>query len=220
MSHILAILAHADDEALLCGGLLLAARDAGHKITVVIVTDPRDCNRLADHDANERRTHSRVQAFANVLQDLRADGVFLNLPNRFAEGRSRGHWLLLRELRDNHGELIDIADVVLTHGVDTGHDQHVMTSGAVCELFHRTKPIVCTYRYDAHCHAITHDREAKRQLLAHYRHALHIPDWQPIDEPEWSPWCQGVEHFTADHPKAIAFLESLGATKCQPQLTR
>ena len=77
---LLVLAPHPDDEVLGCGGLILAHRDRGFPVSVVVMTDGGlgDSGRTAD-DAYRERRRAESRAAAEVLGG--ADLTFLDIPD-------------------------------------------------------------------------------------------------------------------------------------------
>lgn len=212
--HVMAIMAHMDDEVMFCGGLLRLAVERGHDVTIMIATDPSDCNRLDDREANQARIKRRIRGFVNVAQMLRLAGAvagcggtvkrygYMPLPNRIAIGSD-----LFGELRRRIEAAIVIAepDLIITHGHDTDHPQHAVVREAVGGM--ASDQVARTERDGGL--RIQYEMAAKREMISCYAEGQHVPNWDPWPEPQWAPWLSGFERFHDSSARAAIMLKEI-----------
>ena len=124
LGTLLGVWAHPDDEAYLCGGLMAAARDAGHRVVSVTATLGERGTDDPDRWPPERLAPVRAAELAAALDVLGVDEHrVLGYRGRRLRGRAR------RAPRSS--QLVEIIrevrpDTILTFGPDgiTGHPDH------------------------------------------------------------------------------------------------
>jgi LmbE family N-acetylglucosaminyl deacetylase len=195
--RVLAIVAHFDDEALLCGGTLLRLRQLGAHVHICVVTDIADTNPCFGQDGKLLITpqHKRLVAFGRVCESIGASATLLYLPNLRQPVVPPQVGLIADALAVVIAE--EAPDVVLSHGPrgDTGHPQHnaVFMAVEVC-----WRGPLWTFAGEGGDEEIEIDGEAKRHLLACYRDVRGDGvKWEP-SRGDWSaPWSGRVERFDA-----------------------
>ncbi len=119
--NVLAIGAHPDDLDICCGGTLTLFAQAGHNVTMCVVTDGR-AHPVGDPERITARRHAEAQASADLIgAKLRwmgiPDGTLMDdLPTR--------HKFIQMMLDES-------PDLIITHPPEDYHSDHIMTSRLV-----------------------------------------------------------------------------------------
>ncbi len=200
--NLTVILAHHDDESLFVGGLLSARREAGVQTKVITVCDVSVENPVDDVLKEKNRQLNRSMAYQKVCVQLGLglnDRVCLNVRKNIqasssAEEIEEAEKLiasqLARQYRPN--------TVVLTHPASgpVEHPQHSVVHRAVISAYPAKTPVL-VYGDESAALQLPVNLQAKRQLLQSYRYGTtRTPEWDPFENPIYSPWCRDHEGYS------------------------
>jgi LmbE family N-acetylglucosaminyl deacetylase len=202
-ARVLAVVAHADDEALFCGGTLRRLRDQGCEIHIAVATDVAETNSPPVRTPEDvPRQHRRLVAFGRAAGMIDAERTYLfDAPNWRASTAEASREVMIRacvgtRLRPLLEEIRPV--LVLSHGPlgEYGHRQHQLVADVVVKAW--GGPL---WRFDAEGpEAVPIDLAFKRRLLGCYRHGTTQAEyWSPYAAvPALSPvgpWLGEVERF-------------------------
>ncbi|WP_045744800.1 PIG-L deacetylase family protein [Actinoplanes rectilineatus] len=207
-ARLLAVVAHYDDEALFCGGLLTTLRPSLRELTVAVVTGiettsaPREVPPVPSPAEAERR-RLRLDAFAAVCARLAATPVELRLPNlpQSARRDDPAYRRRVSEIGDalERAGLTRNGDTVLTHGRDGeyGHPQHSCTHDAVAAAVPSSswRTVLTFGGPHRHDHEFHFDTTGKTKLIDLYRDQGFRGRWEPERDARLRTWTAGTEWF-------------------------
>ena len=188
--NVLCLVAHADDEALFCGGLLAAVCKTNCGLTRIVAwKSPAECNAITDNPEREvARQCNRITAFGRSCAKVSQLQPFFSLTGWGAFGLG----------------------VTITHGAtgEYGHPDHI-------ELHRLTEshplPKVHFATESTGTHRILVDWSIKQAMLDCYRYGCtRTREWNPHDNPAYLPWLGEYEYYTADSAASAIMTEILG----------